>query len=320
MNGFRKPAKHDPVPDFALSKQAILDIEKLAEASYGQGHVADYIPPLREIIPHQFGLAIAHCNGETQACGLADVRFSIQSISKLFALTLALRLAAPDIWKRVKRDPCMGRFNSVSDVETNAGVPSNPFVNAGAIVVSDAIVSRSSAPNRIVLDFMRKLSGQGDIHSNENVASGESEVGNRNFALAYLLKDYGNIHNKVDDVLSFYFNSCAIEMSCKELARAALFLANDGQAPGTGYQVVSPEEARELNALLTTCGMYAGSGEFAFRIGIPAKSGVGGGILAIVPQRMAICVWSPELDTNGNSIVGQSILSYLVQKMGISIF
>lgn len=320
MSGLGKSADNNAAPLFALPESIASDIEKLAETGYGQGRVADYIPPLREVAPHQFGLAIINCDGETQEFGLADARFSIQSISKLFSLTLALRLVGPDLWKRVMRNPCMGRFNSVSDVEANAGIPSNPFVNAGAIVVSDAIVSRSSAPNRIVLDFMRKLSGQGDIYSNDKVALGEAEVGNRNFALAYLLKDFGNIHNHVDDVLSFYFNSCAIEMSCKELARAALFLANDGRTPGSDQQVISPDETRELNALLTTSGMYNGSGEFAFRIGIPAKSGVGGGILAVVPQRMSICVWSPELNTDGNSVVGQSILEYLAQKLGISIF
>jgi len=303
-----------------LPGTSVSDLEELANAGFGVGHVAEYIPALRDVEPRQFGLAVADCDGVMHSYGQADTRFSIQSISKLFSLTLALRLSGLALWKRVMRNPSMDRFNSISDIEGNAGIPSNPFVNAGAIVVSDVIVSRSSAPNRFVLDFMRTLSGRGDIYSNDKVASGEAELGHRNFALAYLLKDYENIDNKVDEVLSLYFSNCAIEMSCMELARAALFLANDGVDPLSGDRIVSSDEARELNALLTTSGMYNGSGEFAFRIGLPAKSGVGGGILAVVPQRMSICVWSPELDSNGNSVVGQSILGYLVQNLGISIF
>ncbi|MBT3558626.1 MAG: glutaminase [Rhodospirillales bacterium] len=303
-----------------ITGKILSEISKLAEHGFGKGTVADYISSLGKVNPNQYGLAVVYRNGDIVEAGNSGTRFSIQSVSKLFTLTLAMRLVGPELWTRVHRNPSMDRFNSVSDLENNNGIPGNPFVNAGAIVVSDAIASRSAAPNRIVLDFMRTLSGQNDLYVDQQVALDEAETGHRNFALAYLLKDYGNISNKVDDVLSLYFRHCAIEMSCTELAQAALYLANDGVDPKSGQRIVSAEETRELNALLVTSGMYNSSGEFAFRVGLPAKSGVSGGILAIVPQRMAICVWSPELDTNGNSVVGQLILEYLTQKLGISVF
>lgn len=262
---------HDVIDHIEISGEILTEISDLAGRGFGKGKVADYIPALGKIDPNQFGLAVVYNNGDVFEVGNSDTRFSIQSISKLFTLTLALRLVGPDLWSRINRNPSMGSFNSVSDLENNSGVPSNPFVNAGAIVVSDAIASHSAAPNRIVLDFMRTLAGQNDIYVDQQVATGESETGHRNYALAYLLKDYGNILNKVEDVLSLYFRHCAIEMSCKELARAALYLANDGVDPKTEQRIVSAEMTRELNALLVTSGMYNSSGEFAFRVGMVAQ-------------------------------------------------
>lgn len=299
---------------------ALSDIAAIACAGYGEGAVADYIPGLREVPPRQYGVAIACQDGTLYQAGEAGQRFSIQSISKLFTLALALRLAGEKVWARVGRNPCMRKFNSVSEVEANLGIPSNPFINAGALAITDLVVSHSSAPRRFLQDLLRRLIDTDDIFSDPRIARGEAEVGHRNAALGYLLKDYGNLDNRVEDVLSVYYTHCAIAMSCLELAQSALFLAGDGVSPITGQRIVSPDQTREINAVLATCGMYNGAGEFAFKVGLPAKSGVGGGILAIVPQRMTICAWSPELDPHGNSVVGQRILQHLVKQIRASVY
>lgn len=313
-------AKHltPDMPDF----EAVLseELAVCAAETLGMGKVADYIPALGSVAPDQFGVAIAFCDGKTFEFGKAEERFSIQSISKLFSLVLAIKLYGRDIWSRINRNPTVGRFNSISELESNDGIPSNPFVNAGALVVTDAVISRSSAPGRIVLDLVRRLSGNPNIYVDTEVSDSEISVGNRNYSLGYLLKDLGNLNGNVDEVLATYCKACAISMNCIDLAKAVLFLANDGISPLTGEEVVSRDEARELNAVLATCGMYNSSGEFAFQVGIPAKSGVGGGIVAVVPQRMTLCVWSPALDENGNSVVGQAMLSKIVRRLGISIY
>jgi glutaminase len=225
-----------------------------------------------------------------------------------------------EIWQRVGKDPSGQPFNSLLQLEIEQGKPRNPFINAGALVVCDMLQSRLSAPRQRMLEIVRQLSGVSDIIYDANVARSEFEHAARNAAIAWLMKSFGNFHNDVTTVLQNYFHYCALRMNCVELARTFLFLAHQGYAPHLGQEVVSPMQARQINALMATSGMYQNAGEFAWRVGLPAKSGVGGGVVAIVPHEMAIAVWSPELDETGNSLAGVAALEQLTQRLGRSVY
>ncbi|WP_420383150.1 glutaminase [Novosphingobium sp.] len=292
-----------------------------------RGLVADYIPALGAISPAHFGMAIVLADGTCHLAGDADVAFSIQSISKVFSLTMALGAVGDAIWKRVGREPSGSAFNSIIQLETERGIPRNPFINAGAIVVCDMLLGRYEPREAIgdMLRFVRSLaddgqSGDGDIVIDEHVARGEAETGFRNMALANYMRAFGNIHHPVERTLGLYFHQCAIAMSCRQLALAGRYLMAGGRNPATGRSVVSAQRARRINALMLMCGHYDGSGEFAFRVGLPGKSGVGGGILAIAPGVASIAVWSPGLNERGNSQLGTLALERLVRKTGWSIF
>lgn len=286
-----------------------------------RGTVASYIPELAGIDPRQFGIAIATADGRMVAGGDADTGFSIQSISKVFALTLALGKVGEQLWKRVGREPSGSAFNSIVQLEREEGIPRNPFINAGAIVVSDINLGGHQPREAIgeMLRFIRYLAADDSIAINEAVAASETATGFRNMALANYMRAFGNLHHPVDLVLGTYFHQCAIEMNCRQLALAGRYLMLDGGYPGGG-RVVSPARARRINALMLTCGHYDASGDFAFRVGIPGKSGVGGGILAIVPGRASIAVWSPGLNASGNSQLGTSALEELARRTGWSVF
>lgn len=300
-------------------------IRRITDEMAGQadrGRVADYIPGLARVDPKHFGIAIAMHDGRMFAAGDAEIPFSIQSVSKVFALTLALGKIGDALWRRVGREPSGNAFNSIVQLEAEHGIPRNPFINAGAIVVSDVILAGHEPREAIgeILRFMRELTGDDSITIDEEVAKGEADTGFRNAALANYMRAFGNIHHPVEQVLGVYFHQCALAMTCKQLALAGRYLMLEGQHPDTGFNVISPMRARRINALMMLCGHYDGSGEFAFRVGIPGKSGVGGGILTVVPGIASIAVWSPGLNERGNSTLGSLALERLSVATGWSVF
>ena len=287
-----------------------------------RGEVATYIPELARVDPRAFGLAVIDHEGNVAAAGDSDAAFSIQSISKVFTLTLALGKAGDRLWRRVGREPSGSPFNSIVQLEWERGRPRNPFINAGAIAVTDLILSGHQPREALgeILRFIRFLADDPAISIDEAVAASEQRTGFRNVALANYMKSFGVLENPVDFALGVYFHHCAIAMSCRQLAMAGRFLAHRGRNPATGLSVVQPGRARRINSVMLTCGHYDGSGEFAYRVGLPGKSGVGGGILAIAPGKASIAVWSPGLDANGNSHLGRMALEALTKRMGWSIF
>ncbi|MBK7871067.1 MAG: glutaminase [Saprospiraceae bacterium] len=300
--------------------QILYDIFQAVQPLFGQGKVASYIPNLQNIDPRKFGIALVTLNGEEHIIGDADEKFSIQSISKVFTLALAFSKVGETLWKRVDIEPSGTPFNSLVQLEYEKGIPRNPFINAGALVVTDELLSQLSNPKSSILSFVRRLSGVDDIYYDYDVARSERETGFLNTALVNFLKSHGNIHNHVDSVLDVYFHQCSIAMSCKELAKAFLFLANHGTIPSSGEQILTVSQAKRLNAVMMTCGFYDQAGEFAFRVGMPGKSGVGGGIVAVIPNELAIAVWSPELNNHGNSLAGVMALELFTTMTGRSIF
>lgn len=287
-----------------------------------RGEVAHYIPELARVDPKCFGIAVIDAEGNVAVGGDSDTPFSIQSVSKVFTLTLALGKAGDRLWKRVGREPSGSAFNSIVQLEYERGIPRNPFINAGAIAITDLILSGHQPREALgeILRFMQFLAQDSSITIDEAVAASEQRTGYRNIALANYMKSFGVLDNPVDLTLGVYFHQCAIAMSCKQLAMAGRFLAYNGRNPDTGMSVVQPERARRINAVMLTCGHYDGSGEFAYRVGLPGKSGVGGGILAIAPGKASIAVWSPGLDAAGNSHLGRVALEALTKRLGWSIF
>src|SRR5580704_3584384 len=287
-----------------------------------RGEVATYIPELAGVDPKQFGLAVITADGHVAAGGDSDTPFSIQSISKVFTLTLALGKVGDRLWRRVGREPSGSPFNSVVQLEYEHGIPRNPFINAGAIAITDIILS-GHQPREVlgeILRFVRFTADDAAIVIDEAVAASEKRTGFRNAALANYMQSFGVLDNPVDYTLGVYFHHCAIAMSCRQLAMAGRYLAHSGRNPATGLSVVSAERARRINALMLTCGHYDGLGEFAYRVGLPGKSGVGGGIMAIAPGKASIAVWSPGLDASGNSHLGAIALEMLAKRMNWSIF
>jgi glutaminase len=304
-----------------MTLQHILDdIYTEIQPHIGKGKVADYIPALKRIDPTKFGLSVCTINGERASIGDASERFSIQSISKVFTLTMAMKIAQEALWKRVGREPSGNRFNSLVQLESENGIPRNPLINAGAHIITDILTSAYEHPKEAIVQFIRHVADTTTIDFDLEVAKSERETGNRNLAMGYFMKSFGNIHNQVRVVLDVYFHQCAIAMSCEELAQAFLYLAHDGILPSTGERVIAKEDTDRINALMLTCGMYDSVGDFAYRVGLPSKSGVGGGIVSIVPGEMVICVWSPGLSENGNSLAGTKALELFVQKTGKGIF
>jgi glutaminase len=293
-----------------------------AQATADRGMVASYIPSLASVDPARFGIAIVAADGSVHTGGDAHTAFSIQSISKVFALTMALGAIGDALWARVGVEPSGSAFNSIVQLEAERGIPRNPFINAGAIVVSDVVLAGADPREAIgdVLRFVRMLAGDPAITIDSVVAASEADSGFRNVALANYMKSFGNISHAVDAALKVYFHQCALALSCRQLAMAGRFLLHDGRLPGHGAAIIAPQQARRILALMLSCGHYDGSGEFAFRVGIPGKSGVGGGILAIVPGTASIAVWSPGLNARGNSKLGSEALETLAALTSWTIF
>ena len=288
----------------------------------GEGKVADYIPELGKVDIGRFGIAVTLIDGTTLSAGDAEEPFSIQSVSKVFTLTLALGKVGDALWRRVGREPSGTPFNSIVQLERENGIPRNPFINPGAIVVADVVLAGHRPREAIgeILQLVRFLAADDTVAIDPAVAKSETETGFRNAALANYMRAYGNLTHAPELTLGVYFHHCAIAMSCRQLARAGLFLASGGRNPLTGFSVVSLKRARRINALMLTCGHYDASGDFAFRVGLPGKSGVGGGILAIAPGIASIAVWSPGLNANGNSLIGTLALELVAERAGWSIF
>lgn len=302
-------------------KKILQEIESEIQYLFSEGEVASYIPALAKVEKDQFAMSITTLEGDHYSVGSAQKRFSIQSISKVFTLTMALQYYGKNIYKRVGREPSGDPFNSLVQLEYESGVPRNPFINAGAIVISDLLYSQfQERATQEILHFFRELTEIKDITFNNEVLQSELQHGFRNEALANLMKSFNNLHNPVKDVLQTYFSHCSIEMSTDELSRAMLFLANSGVDPFTKKEFLTQSQAKRVNAVMLTCGHYDASGDFAFKVGLPGKSGVGGGIVAIVPQKMALCVFSPALNAQGNSLIGTKALELFTTKTGLSIF
>jgi len=301
--------------------QKILDDIAVGVRPYfALGKIADYIPALAAAPRDCFGMALTCVTGEEFVVGDADRRFSVQSISKVFALTMALRAIGAPLWGRLGREPSGNPFNSLVQLEYENGVPRNPYINAGALVVVDRLMDVCTDPKAAMLDFVRDAAGCGDIGFDPEVAASEAAWGYRNRALANFLKGFGNLHHDVDEVLDIYFHHCALAMSCREVARAFVHLANGGKAPKTGMEVTNAAHTKQINALMLTCGLYDSVGDFACRVGIPGKSGVGGGIAAVIPGILSACVYSPGLDESGNSLAGTRALEIFTTETAISIF
>ncbi len=301
--------------------QSLLDeIHEQVRPLVGKGTVAGYIPELASIDPGQFGMALVTPQGQVATTGSAEKAFSIQSIAKVFTLTLAMRHVGNDLWRRVGREPSGTAFNSLVQLEHENGIPRNPFINAGALVVSDVLLSCDKDPVQSLLEFVRLQSGNPELSYDQKVASSEAGAGHRNRAMAHFLKSFDNLENDADAVLEIYFRHCSLAMSCLEVARCGLYLANGGRDPVSGQAVTTPSQTKYINSLLLTCGTYDAVGDFAYRVGLPGKSGVGGGILAVMPGRLSLCVWSPGLNKSGNSLAGTEALDLFTARSGISIF
>ncbi|TGN68380.1 glutaminase [Paracoccus liaowanqingii] len=304
--------------DHMTLDQFLQDLDRDIRAKGDWGEVADYIPELGRIDPAQFGMAIALADGQVLTAGQAGHRFSIQSVSKVFALACVLGRIGEQLWRRVGREPSGDRFDSILLLEQEKGRPRNPFINAGALVVTDELLTGRSPRQALaeILAFVRAAAEDDDIHIDKAVARSEARTGHRNTALVHYLRSFGNLKAPPDHVLGTYIHQCAIEMNCVQLARAGRVIAGLDCAPA----LLSPVKQRRINAMMMTCGQYDGSGNFAFRVGMPAKSGVGGGLLVIAPGKASIAIWSPGLDGWGNSRMGTLAAERLAEFTGWSVF
>ncbi|WP_411074006.1 glutaminase [Streptomyces sp. cmx-4-7] len=302
------------------SFQPVLDriAEEIAELA-DRGAPADYIPALAAGDPADFGMAVAELDGTVHGVGEWRRPFSTQSVTKVFTLALALAGEGDALWNHVGREPSGDPFNSLVQLEYENGIPRNPFINVGALVVTDRLHRLTGDASGSLLAFLRAESGNPDLAFDTDVAASEAAHGDRNAALAHFMASYGNITGPVPDLLREYFRQCSLEASCADLALATGFLARHGlRADGT--RLLTRSQAKQVNAVMLTCGTYDAAGDFAYRVGLPGKSGVGGAVVAVVPGRCTLCVWSPGLDSRGNSVAGVAALDRFTTITGLSVF
>ena len=285
-----------------------------------KGKVANYIKELSIVDPTKFGVHLTTIHNKNFKFGDAKEKFSIQSISKVLSLSLAYKFEDENLWKRVGVEPSGTPFNSLIQLESDLGIPRNPLINAGALVICDILVSHLKNPKEDFIQFVRTISGIPTIDYCTRIAESEKLTGYKNTALINLMKSYGNIKNDIDVVMDFYFNLCSIEMTCKELSKTFLFLANYGICPYSNEVILTPSKSKRINAIMQLCGFYDEAGEFSFKVGLPGKSGVGGGIVAIHPGKYSIAVWSPKLNKKGNSYKGIQFLELFTSEIQKSIF
>ncbi len=303
-----------------MDLQALLDDLAAEAAPFAtHGKVADYIPALAAVDPAHFGIALATMDGQLYGSGDWQTPFSIQSVSKAFSLALVLARDGESLWRRVGREPSGSAFNSLVQLEYEKGIPRNPFINAGALILIDRLLSLSGDSLGTLRTFLRAESGNANVDVDPEVAASEASHGHRNAALAHFMASCGNLENPVETVLDHYFRQCSLTLSCGDLAKAGLFLANHGLR-ADGSRLLTRSEAKRINSVMLTCGTYDAAGDFAYRVGLPGKSGVGGGILAVLPERGILCVWSPALDPKGNSVAGVEALDRFTTRTGWSIF
>ena len=300
--------------------EILSDIAAEIEPLRGVGHQADYIPALAKVNPDRFGICITSVDGEVTEWGDVTERFSIQSVTKVFSLSMALSIIGESLWTRVGKEPSGAAFNSLIQLELDRGIPRNPFINAGAIVVADVLMSRLHDPEADYLSFVRSIADDPTIGYDREVASSEREKGYINAAIANMLKYYGNLDNEIEDVLRFYFLQCSVEMDCRQLSRAFLpFADRNSEFAFDGVRLTS-SQVKRINAVMQTCGFYNDAGEYSYLVGLPGKSGVGGGIGAVYPGRYAVATWSPRLNEKGNSVMGMKALELLTTYTRESIF
>ena len=305
-----------PVDYQQIFREIVSEFEDVEDS----GEIAAYIPELGKVDPKKFGIHLTTVDKVHYSTGDSDEKFSIQSIAKVLSLTLASKIMGKALWSRVGVEPSGSAFNSLVQLEYEKGIPRNPFINAGAIVICDILVTCLSKPKLEFLEFVRNSSGISTVSYSPEVAESEKKTGYRNYALAYFMKDFGNIHNDVETVLDLYFHLCSITMSCKELTQAFLFLASGGVNPITNETIINPARTKRINSIMQMCGFYDEAGEFAFEVGLPGKSGVGGGIVAVHPGEFCVTVWSPRLNPHGNSHKGMKVLEAITTKTNFSIF
>mgnify|MGYP003125266600 FL=1 len=284
------------------------------------GKVASYIPELAKVDPRKFGMHVYCGDRQHFSFGDSEELFSIQSISKVFSLSMAMRIMGEDLWDRVDVEPSGDPFNSLSQLEYESGVPRNPFINAGALVISDILVDQLEDPKQELLDFVRKITEDNSINFDPKIAASERSTGYRNVALVNYMKALGNIKCEVEPIVDFYFHLCSLAMSCKQLAQAFMIFANKGKILSTDEEILTPTSVKRINSLMQTCGFYDEAGEFSFEVGLPGKSGVGGGIVAIHPDQYSVAVWSPILNEKGNSELGMKALERLTSLTGLPVF
>lgn len=305
--------------DFSDLGRALSDVYDECKGQIGQGLLADYIPELARVNIKQLGLCLHMNDGTTFCHGDTEVPFSIQSISKVFILAMILpRL--PPFFERVHVEPSGDPFNSLVQLEYENGIPRNPFINAGALVATDMLMQLEPDAKEALLGFMKRLNGGRRVHFNFDVARSEIYHAGRNRSLAHLMQSFGNITSHIEHLIDVYCHQCAVEMSLSELTRSFAFLAHGGLSPTTGQQIISRADSKRINALMLTCGFYDESGEFAYRVGLPGKSGVGGGIVTVLPGRFTLAAWSPGLNSKGNSLVGMRALEMFTARTGASLF
>ncbi len=305
--------------------QLLREVTEDARPAAQDGEVATYIPALADVDPEKFSLAAIEMDGTEHATDDADEPFSIQSISKVFALVLAMQRAdaamgvSDELWNRVGREPSGDPFNSLVQLEREQGVPRNPMINAGALIVDDVLLDHCDDAHGSIHELVSELAGT-EIATDEDVRDAERRTGSKNRAIANLMASFGNLTHEVEDVLDLYVEQCALAMTTRQLARSVRFLANDGVDPASGRRVLSSTLTRRVAAIMLTCGTYDAAGEFAFRVGLPCKSGVAGAIVSLVPRQMGVCVWSPPLGPSGNSLAGRVALTELSRRLDLTIF
>jgi glutaminase len=301
-------------------REILTEVFDAVEAESCLGQVSSYIPELAGVNHKHFGVYLTTTNHVEFGIGNCYQKFSIQSVAKVLSLTLAYKMLGEKIWERLGVEPSGTPFNSLVQLETDKGIPRNPFINAGALVICDILISQLKNPKKGFLQFVRETAGNFEISYSEEITASEKSTGFRNIALCNFIKSFGNIKNQPDEVLDFYFHLCSIEMTCEELSKTYLYLANGGHRISDKYQVLNASQTKRVNAIMQTCGFYDESGEFTFKVGLPGKSGIGGGIIAIHPGKYSIAVWSPGLNEKGNSCRGMKFLELLTTKTKSSIF